>query len=272
MARTLVAALTALSLSVCPTLTQEAVSYSSGGTESLDGAGPDRRTTMAERSQDGWMLAVDRSGDEGWLWPDQSSESCADTDTQAVMGDPQWADSTRQSDNASMRRQVVSAARPSDDWNSCRQRAGQGEQGATTEGLSVPASEVDGGSDPGDTGDVGSGQEPAGGSGPIQGDTGSNPPHTQTRDVGTRTVYVRLTYYTYNSGVTANGGQVYMGSTACSLNFAFGTKFVLPDGSVVTCNDRGRLYYDENRYGGWLDVYARSDIGRLGAGSVTVLN
>lgn len=79
--------------------------------------------------------------------------------------------------------------------------------------------------------------------------------------------YVRLTYYVYNSGITASGGRVYVGSTACSYNFAFGTRFELPDGSVVTCNDRGMLGAS-----GWLDVYGRPDIGRLGAGWVTILN
>lgn len=80
-------------------------------------------------------------------------------------------------------------------------------------------------------------------------------------------VWVRLTYYTMNTGVTANGGHVYNGSTACSYNFAFGTRFELPDGSVVTCNDRGQLGDT-----GWLDVFGRPDIGRLGAGYVTILN
>jgi hypothetical protein len=80
-------------------------------------------------------------------------------------------------------------------------------------------------------------------------------------------VYVKLTYYVMNSGVTASGGHVYTGSTACSTNFALGTRFILPDDSEVTCNDRGVLGTS-----GWLDVFGRPDIGRMGGGYVTVLN
>lgn len=85
-------------------------------------------------------------------------------------------------------------------------------------------------------------------------------------------LYVRMTYYTYNSGITASGGRVYNGSTACSFNFPFGTEFRLSDGSIVTCNDRGLLYFDPRVFAGWLDIYNRPDMGRAGAGWVTRLN
>ena len=65
---------------------------------------------------------------------------------------------------------------------------------------------------------------------------------------------VRLTYYV-EGGQTASGGRTYAGSTACSYNFAFGTQFRLPDGEVVTCNDRGMLGAS-----GWLDLWRRPDI------------
>ncbi len=60
---------------------------------------------------------------------------------------------------------------------------------------------------------------------------------------------VRLTYYV-EAGRTASGGSTYAGSTACSSNFRFGTRFRLPDGEVVTCNDRGMLGAS-----GWLDIW-----------------
>lgn len=65
---------------------------------------------------------------------------------------------------------------------------------------------------------------------------------------------VRLTYYT-ESGRTYSGGQTYAGSTACSWNFAIGTRFMLPDGEVFVCNDRGRLGDS-----GWLDLWRRPDL------------
>lgn len=66
---------------------------------------------------------------------------------------------------------------------------------------------------------------------------------------------VRLTYY-QESGRTYSGGQTYAGSTACSWNFAIGTRFVLPDGEVFVCNDRGML----GGAPGWLDLWRRADL------------
>jgi len=65
---------------------------------------------------------------------------------------------------------------------------------------------------------------------------------------------VRLTYYN-ESGLTASGGRTYPGSTACSYNFAFGTRFRFPNGEVFTCNDRGHLGSV-----GWLDLFRRPDL------------
>jgi hypothetical protein len=67
---------------------------------------------------------------------------------------------------------------------------------------------------------------------------------------------VRLTYYTL-TGITYGGGHPYVGSTACSWNFRLGTRFVLPGGETVTCNDRGLLGSS-----GWLDLFARPDLVR----------
>jgi hypothetical protein len=67
---------------------------------------------------------------------------------------------------------------------------------------------------------------------------------------------VRLTYYTL-TGTTYGGGRPYVGSTACSWNFRLGTRFVLPDGETVICNDRGLLGSS-----GWLDLFARPDLVR----------
>lgn len=67
---------------------------------------------------------------------------------------------------------------------------------------------------------------------------------------------VRLTYYTL-AGTTYGGGHPYVGSTACSWNFRIGTRFVLPDGETVVCNDRGLLGSS-----GWLDLFARPDLVR----------
>ena len=75
---------------------------------------------------------------------------------------------------------------------------------------------------------------------------------------------VRLTYYN-ESGITASGGRTYPGSTACSYNWAFGTRFRFPNGEVVTCNDRGRLGST-----GWLDLWRRKDLAILYGPYVTV--
>jgi len=77
-----------------------------------------------------------------------------------------------------------------------------------------------------------------------------------TAAAASRTVRVRLTYYV-EYGVTASGGHPYAGSTACSWNFPFGTRFRLPDGEVFTCNDRGLLGSS-----GWLDLWRRPDLAR----------
>jgi hypothetical protein len=67
---------------------------------------------------------------------------------------------------------------------------------------------------------------------------------------------VRLTYYTI-TGITYGGGRPYVGSTACSWNFRLGTRFMLPSGETVICNDRGLLGSS-----GWLDLFARPDLVR----------
>jgi len=73
-----------------------------------------------------------------------------------------------------------------------------------------------------------------------------------------RMMTVRLTYY-LEYGRTASGGMTYAGSTACSYNFPFGTKFRVA-GEVFTCNDRGALGSS-----GWLDLWRRPDLAhRLG--------
>jgi hypothetical protein len=75
---------------------------------------------------------------------------------------------------------------------------------------------------------------------------------------------VRLTYYLLE-GRTYSGGHTYPGSAACSTNFALGTRFRLPDGDVVVCNDRGLLGRT-----GWLDVWGRPDLPRRYGNYVTV--
>lgn len=69
-----------------------------------------------------------------------------------------------------------------------------------------------------------------------------------------RSAYVRVTHY-YLSGLTANNGTTYNGSTACSYNFAFGTTFTFNNGLHFVCNDRGRLYYNPATEDGWLDLW-----------------
>lgn len=75
---------------------------------------------------------------------------------------------------------------------------------------------------------------------------------------------VRLTYYV-EAGRTYSGGQTYPGSTACSWNFAIGTRFVFADGEEFVCNDRGLLGYS-----GWLDLWRRPDIARKYGAYATV--
>jgi len=66
---------------------------------------------------------------------------------------------------------------------------------------------------------------------------------------------VRLTYYV-EGGRTYSGGKTYAGSTACSWNFALGTRFMLPNGETFVCNDRGLL----GGAPGWLDLWRRPDL------------
>jgi hypothetical protein len=62
-------------------------------------------------------------------------------------------------------------------------------------------------------------------------------------------------------GRTASGEMVHPGGTACSYNWALGTRFRFPHGEVFVCNDRGLL---GSR--GWLDVWNRPDLqARYGA-------
>jgi len=77
-------------------------------------------------------------------------------------------------------------------------------------------------------------------------------------------VRVRLTYYTL-TGRTYSGGQTYPGSTACSWNFALGTRFVFRDGETVVCNDRGLLGSS-----GWLDVWGNPGLVRKYGAYATV--
>lgn len=65
---------------------------------------------------------------------------------------------------------------------------------------------------------------------------------------------VRITYY-QESGRTYSGQQTYAGSTACSWNWPLYTRFLLPDGEVLTCIDRGRLGDL-----GWLDVWRQPSL------------
>jgi hypothetical protein len=71
-----------------------------------------------------------------------------------------------------------------------------------------------------------------------------------------RVAHVRLTYYV-EDGLTYSGGRPYSGSTACSWNFAIGTRFRLPNGDVFVCNDRGLLGSS-----GWLDLWRQPALAR----------
>lgn len=68
------------------------------------------------------------------------------------------------------------------------------------------------------------------------------------------TFHTRVTYYTLR-GVMADGGVTHPGAAACSARFPFGTQFALPNGEVVTCEDRGLgdRYWDT-----WVDVWSTS--------------
>lgn len=73
------------------------------------------------------------------------------------------------------------------------------------------------------------------------------------RRPASRIALVRLTTYLFD-GFTYNGERPYLGSTACSTNFAIGTRFRLPDGEVYRCNDRGGGLGSV----GWLDLWRAS--------------
>lgn len=79
-----------------------------------------------------------------------------------------------------------------------------------------------------------------------------------------RQVAVRLTYYTL-TGRTASGTPLYVGSTACSSNFAFGTTFQFSGGERVTCIDRGILGSS-----GWLDIWKQPGLVAKYGGYTTV--
>jgi hypothetical protein len=76
---------------------------------------------------------------------------------------------------------------------------------------------------------------------------------------------VRLTYYTYNSGVTYSGQKTYIGSAACSWNIPLGARVRLPNGPTLVCNDRGLLGST-----GWIDVYGQPDLVRAYGDYATV--
>lgn len=71
---------------------------------------------------------------------------------------------------------------------------------------------------------------------------------------GTRQEYVRVTYYTL-PGTMASGNHVHLGAAACSRWLPLGTRLRLPDGWVVTCEDRG---LGDRYWKGWVDVWAPS--------------
>ncbi len=69
-----------------------------------------------------------------------------------------------------------------------------------------------------------------------------------------RQEYVRVTYYTLR-GHMADGALVHLGAAACSKWLPFGTQLRLPDGYVVTCQDRG---LGDRYWAGWVDVWMPS--------------
>ena len=82
-------------------------------------------------------------------------------------------------------------------------------------------------------------------------------------------VTVRLTHYDY-PGVMADGNETYLGAASCGYAWPMGTQLELPDGWVVTCEDRGAIEPDgvdlwapsaawgwmhvTGRYGDWVTV------------------
>lgn len=90
-------------------------------------------------------------------------------------------------------------------------------------------------------------------------------PLTTPAPVGAQeTATVTLTAYTL-TGTTYAGTQTRPGITACSWNFSLGTRFRLPDGRVVVCEDRGQLGNT-----GWLDVWMADDGAARRQGRTTV--
>lgn len=69
----------------------------------------------------------------------------------------------------------------------------------------------------------------------------------------------RVTFYTL-PGTMANGNRVHMGAAACSRWMPLGTHLRMPDGWMLTCEDRG---LGDRYWGNWLDVWVPSyDWGR----------
>lgn len=79
-----------------------------------------------------------------------------------------------------------------------------------------------------------------------------SPPVSHSEDA--RVEYIRVTFYTL-PGYMADGARVHKDAAACSDWMPFGTQLMLPDGYVVTCEDRG---YGGRYWNGWIDVWAPS--------------
>lgn len=100
----------------------------------------------------------------------------------------------------------------------------------------------------------------------------SRPEQGRILDLPTGTMrQVRLTYYaldgvTYGCTIGTSLCGTRPGGTACSWNFALGTRFRFPDGEVFVCNDRGSGLGSN----GWLDVWRRADLPARYGSYVTV--
>jgi hypothetical protein len=70
-----------------------------------------------------------------------------------------------------------------------------------------------------------------------------------------RREYVRVTYYTL-PGRMADSERVHKDAAACSRWMPFGTQLMLPDGYVVTCEDRGN---GDSYWAGWIDIWSPND-------------
>jgi hypothetical protein len=82
---------------------------------------------------------------------------------------------------------------------------------------------------------------------------------------------VRVTHYnldgvTYGCTAATALCGTRPGGTACSTNFALGTRFQFPSGEVFICNDRGSGLGST----GWLDVWRRPDISNRYGPTTTV--